>query len=339
MIRIRDIMKPIVFVAVLALLSDASWAGEPELAEPVRSGIVPVPEAMPPEAAEPVRSEWTHPGGLDGRHRPATSEHHRWYNAEEGRSGREHVVNNPRGEMRHTWDRVDTDEGYQYRRTQTWTAPDGTPIRQHEHTLSGTDPHNYTREHSLTLPDGRTLQQTHVRSWDGTEGTMERSFVGPNGQTQHFQRSWSPDDAAGEPAYGRTPPMRPAGAPPEATRPVAAPAVAAPAVATPTEKGGWWQKWNPFGEGGRVAGPSAAASAPRRGFTIGTGNAASAGGPPAHARPQARPARPTPSASRNAHRPSWAGGVPRSVPHAGSPSRTNAPAAAARANPGRGNRP
>ena len=75
--------------------------------------------------------------------------------------------------------------------------PGRTPTELHcgsmNDTLSGSDPYNYTREHSITLPDGRTINQTQVRTWDGTDGTMERSFIGPNGQTHQSLRSWTPD--------------------------------------------------------------------------------------------------------------------------------------------------
>src|SRR3990170_4819761 len=113
---------------------------------------------------------------------------------------RQHVVENPRGEMVQSWERSQTEDGYLYRRGQTFTAPDGTMLRQHEQALSGTDPYNYTRQHEMTLRDGRTILHSQTRSWDGTTGTMERTFSGPNGQTREFQHAWTPDDlASGDP--------------------------------------------------------------------------------------------------------------------------------------------
>ncbi len=303
-----------VLFAVLSAWTSLSWS---QHAAPLESaGPEPAPPVVPAEAP-PYHPEWAYGREQETHPRAATNTHRYEHSPEEGRYLREHVVNNPRGEMTHTWERVNTDEGFQYRRSHTWIGPDGVPIRQHEHTVSGTDPHNYTREHSLTLPGGRTLEQTHVHSWDGAEGTMERTFVGPNGQTRHFEHAWSPDEPA---------PSRVAPAPSADIAPATS-----PHAAGPPEKTGWWQKWNPFGEGSRPTGPPVAGSAPRRGFTIGTGNAGTAGGPAAQSQ-----ARPTVPASQDAHRPSWAGGAPRSAPQPGPPSHANGPAAG-RANPGRGN--
>ena len=279
-------------------------------------------EPVYPETAPAAGPEYTYNRPVQGHPGAATSTHRYEHVPEEGRYVREHVVNNPRGEMAHARERVRTDEGFQYRRSQTWTGPDGTPIRQHEHTLSGTDPHNYTREHSLTLPDGRTIEHTHVRSWDGAEGTMERSFVGPNGQTQHLQRSWSPDEPAGEPAANMAASREPSGPPPATP----------PSPSDPPARGGWLRNINPFSRGGQPTGAAAAAAAPRRGFTIGTANAGAAG--PSQSN---RPAPPAVPASQNAHRPSWAGGAPRSAPQPGPPAHAGGPAAAAQLSPGRGN--
>jgi len=100
--------------------------------------------------------------------------------------------------MTQTWQRSQTEEGYHFQHQQTWTAPDGTVRRQHEMTLSGTDPYNYQRRMSTTLPDGRSVNMEQTRTWDGTSGTMERTFSGPNGQSRTFQRPWSPDDTVAQ---------------------------------------------------------------------------------------------------------------------------------------------
>ncbi|TVS11906.1 MAG: hypothetical protein EA424_23215 [Planctomycetaceae bacterium] len=172
---------------------------------------------------------------------------HRYLDApEEGRYVREHVVTNPRGEITQTWERVNT------------------------------DPYNDTREHTITLPDGRTIHHSHVRTWDGTDGTMERSFTGPNGQER------------------------------------------------------WWQKLNPFGNRGNASAGSAAASGPGRGFTIGTPNSNS--GRPSTVRSGEHP---SVQGSQNTHRPSWAGGAPRSMSPQGPPAHANGPTTASRPNPGR----
>ena len=91
-----------------------------------------------------------------------------------------------RGDGASTWPNAGastrTDDGYQLQREQTWTAPDGTVRKQHEMTFSGTDPYNYQRQKTITLPDGRTVTMEQTRTWDGTSGTMERTFTGPNGR-------------------------------------------------------------------------------------------------------------------------------------------------------------
>ena len=188
--------------------------------------------------------------------------------------------------------------------------------------MSGSDPYNYTREHSNTLPDGRMINQTHVRSWDGTNGTMERSFTGPNGQARQSQRSWTPDDQIGGQMASMTEPVQPVTVSPVTT----------PPASQPAEKVSWWQKLNPFRKKGNQTAGSAAASAPRRGFTVGTPNSNSSRAssirssehPPVHG-------------SQNTHRPSWAGGAPRSMSPQGPPAHANGHATASRPNPGRGN--
>jgi hypothetical protein len=268
------------------------------------------------ERLAPVVPQWTYERPMQNQSGIVTNTHRYLDSPVDGRHVREHVVTNPRGQMTQTWEQMNTDEGYQYRRSQAWTNPDGTLLRQHERTLSGSDPNNYTREYSHTLPDGRTITQTQVRTWDGTDGTRERSFVGPNGQTRESVRSWTPDEQI-------------AGQLTSLPRPVQASAVApAPATSQPAEKVRWWQNLNPFRKQGNQVADSAAASAPRRGFTIGTpsSNSATAFTPSAQGHPSVQ-------GSQNTHRPSWAGGVPRSTPLP--PAHANGHATAARAAPGR----
>ena len=206
---------------------------------------------------------------------------------------RQHVVTNPRGEMVQSWERLQSQEGYQYRRAHTFTAPDGTLLRQQEWNRTGTDPYNYTREHQHQLRDGRTIMHRQTRSWDGTAGTMEKSFAGPNGQTRQFQRPWAPDEQL-SPEPG-----------PIAPEPTAA--TTTPAEQPKKNRWGWMEKLNPFRKGGplRPAKPS-----PRRraGFTIGSGSPSGTGLRP-HGLNKTRPGNPSP----NSRRPSWAG------PHGGSP--------------------
>lgn len=76
----------------------------------------------------------------------------------------------------------------------------------------------------------------------------------------------------------------------------------------PAKNTSWWQKMNPFGRGGGETAATTQAPAARRGFTLGTSGAnakrASAVNAGEHSSAQA---------SQNTHRPSWAGGTPRSL--------------------------
>ena len=294
MTRIIISLSVVIFIATSAILKP--WAQEPVPTTPPQPEVAPPVEPLPPGDTLQVPPQWTYERQMQNQQGTVTNTHRYLDVPEDGRYVREHVVNNPRGEMTQTWERLNTEEGYRYRRSQTWNSPDGTPLRQHERTVSGSDPYNYTREHSNTLPDGRTINQTHVRLWDGTSGTMERSFTGPNGQTRQSQRSWTPDEQIGGQMVS------------------------------------WWQKLNPFRKKGSQTAGSVAASAPRRGFTIGTPNANSA-----RASSIRSSERPSVRGSQNTHRPSWAGGSSRSMRPQGPPAHANGVSTASRPNPGRGN--
>ena len=218
---------------------------------------------------------------------------------------REHIVTNPRGEMVQTWERSENEEGYLYRRSHTFTAPDGTPLKQQEWSRTRTDPYNYSREQQHQLRDGRTIMHRQTRSWDGTTGTMERAFTGPNGQTRHFLRPWAPDEQ-------NSPEPGPIVPEPTATTTTA---VDPPVEPPKKNRWGWIEKLNPFRKGGpfRPAGPSPQR---RAGFTIGSGGPSSTG-PRQHGLNKTQPGNPSP----NSRRPSWAG------PHGGPPPGHSAPSA------------
>ena len=328
---------------VMSIAASAAWAQDPAPATSPQPEVTPTAERLPPvdppqvppqtdaapttapvPPAEPpqVPPQWTYERQTQNQPGTVTNTHRYLDTPEDRRYVREHVVTNPRGEMTQTWERVNTEEGYQYHRSQVWTNPDGIALRQHERILSGTDPNNYTREHSNTLPGGRTINQTQVRTWDGTNGTMERSFTGPNGQTRESVRSWTPDEQLGGQMASMTEPVQPSSVSP----------ATAPATSQPTEKVRWWQKLNPFRKKGNQAAGSAAASAPRRGFTVGTPNSNSA-----RASSLSSSERPSTRGSQNTHQPSWAGGAPRSMSPQGPPAHANGHATASRPNPGRGN--
>jgi len=329
---------------VMSIAASAVWAQAPApttptqpapspTADPVPSADLvppsdpaPTPEPLPPVEQLEVTPQWTYERQMQNQQGTVTNTHRYMDVPEEGRYVREHVVTNPRGEMTQTWERVNTEDGYEYRRSQVWVNPDGTPLRQHERTMSGTDPYNYTRERSQTLPDGRTINHAQVRTWDGTDGTMERSFTGPNGQTRESVRSWTPD----EPIEGQMASM-PEPVEPSAVAPTTSPSATVTAASQPTEQLGWWQKLNPFRKRGNPTAASTSASAPRRGFTIGTGSSNSAR--PSSVRSGDHP---SVSGSQNTHRPSWAGGAPRSMSPQGPPAHANSHATASRPNPGRG---
>lgn len=303
MSRIFTLLSLVVLTATSAV-----WAQETLPTAPPDTGETPTAEPLPPVeplAVDPPAMEtpdtapqWTYERQLQNREGTVTNTHRYLDAPDDGGYVREHVVTNPRGEMTQTWQRVQTENGYEYRRVQTWTSPDGTLLRQHEQALSGSDPYNYTREHNMTLRDGRTMSQTQTRNWDGTSGTVERSIEGPNGQAHQWQRSWTPDEQL---AGQTTEPIDPAS-------PSVAPSTTAPATSQAAEEKSWWQKMNFFRKRGNDTAGSAAASAPRRGFTIGTSRSSST-------RDLSRSSGDHPSVrgSQNTHRPSWAGGAPRSI--------------------------
>ncbi len=299
--------------------------------------VTPVPTADPP----PATSVWTYERQMQNQAGTVTNTHRHLNAPEQGQYVRQHVVTNPRGEMTQTWERTNNDEGYLYRRSQIRTGADGAPLRQHELMVAGTDPRNYTREHTITLPDGRTMQQTQIRAWDGTNGTMERSFVGPNGQTKTSQHNWAPGGMNGQNLQFQT------GA---SGVTAAAPPMARPSTAEPARKVRWWNKLNPFRSGGSEMAQSGAVSPPRRGFTIGTsganatrsaasGNVAEgsvASGNALSGKVERRSIQASIQASQNTHRPSWAGGPPRSVRSQSSAAHSQRTQTASRPKPGRG---
>ncbi len=190
---------------------------------------------------------------------------------ESGTQHREHTVTLPQGQMTQSWDRSVTEDGYSTRREQTWSGPDGTPIREHESTITGTDPLNFEREKTITLKDGRTIEHSTSQSWDGTTLERERTFTGPNGQTRTSEQTWTRNPQTGD--LERLPPLSAPragvtdGPPP--------PSAATPPISTShpdksTERGGILGKWNPFGK--QPAQSEESGPSPRRpsGFTLGS---------------------------------------------------------------------
>ncbi|MCC9606239.1 hypothetical protein LOC68_18870 [Blastopirellula sp. JC732] len=297
-------------------------------------------EVTPVEMPLPPQPQWTYQRQTQNAAGTVTNTQSYLNAPEDGRYVREHMVVNPRGEMTQTYQRLQTEDGSSITRNQTWTAPDGTILRQHEMTRTTTDPYNTTRDHLVTLPDGRVVQQSTVRTWDGTTGTMERTMTLPNGQTRETSRSWTPDGV-------------------ETTQPSGAPVVQATSIA-PTavkkeEKVAWYQRLNPFRKSGgdsastttstshaanmQARSTSTDSPAPRRGFTIGTGHSTEVsnhGQTVSSANAQTPDVSPSLRGSQNTHRPSFAGSVPRDTTTRTLPAHANSAATASRSNPGNG---
>ncbi|MHB8897606.1 MAG: hypothetical protein ACYC6Y_02545 [Thermoguttaceae bacterium] len=135
--------------------------------------------------------------------------------------------------------------------------------------------YDYQRQMTHTFRDGRTMEKTFTRTYDGTTGTMERSFVGPNGQVQHFQRPWTPDDSPDTTAV--TPdggnPIAPLDAGTPGGDPVGMETASisdAQAPAEPAGEGGLWGWLNPFKKRPAKSPAEVSDTGKRGGFTIGS---------------------------------------------------------------------
>lgn len=136
-------------------------------------------------------------------------------------------VTTPRQTRMQVLERSRSEDGYSVHREHTWTAPDGTWIRSHESDVTATGPNNFQRDRVITLRDGRSIEHSFTRSWDGETFNTQRSFSGPNGQTWTREHTWTPgsEEAVPDsrpavppqntPPALRTPPAVPI--PPEAT--------------------------------------------------------------------------------------------------------------------------
>jgi hypothetical protein len=144
-------------------------------------------------------------------------------------------------------------------------------------------------------PDAGIVADGLTRSWDGTTGTMERTFTGPNGQTRSFQHAWAPDEPPVQ-QMQRLRRDRWAGR---------GDAVGPPAESEAPGKWGWLEKLNPFR---KRSGPAFGAvasrpSPPRRaGFTVGSAGRGGMSRMP-HGLANRSPGQPSPKS----HRPPWAG--------------------------------
>jgi|GEM_PF-6165418 len=105
---------------------------------------------------------------------------------------RQWTVETPRGTMTQTLEASRSEERYSLHRQHIWTAPDGTLIRSQETDVTASGPNNYQADRTITLRDGRTIEHSYSRSWDGETLHTERSFSGPNGQTWSREHTWTP---------------------------------------------------------------------------------------------------------------------------------------------------
>jgi len=183
---------------------------------------------------------------------------------------REHTVTNPHGQKTQIWQQTTTDSGVHLQQQQTWTAPDGTLQRQHQWSTSQTDPYNTSRQHTIIQSPDRTMTRTQTRTWDGTPGTMERTFEGPNGQHRVQHRPWTPDDLPTDPSR---PTVVPADEPTGPVSPLAqdpAPGSSPERAAQDAERPSLLERFKSWVSKGPKSGESTASQA-RRGFTLGTG--------------------------------------------------------------------
>jgi hypothetical protein len=236
---------------VMTIATSAVCAQDPAPPTPPQPEVTTPPERLPRVDPSQLPPEWTYERQIQNPSGTVTNTHRYLDVPEDGRYVRQHIVTNPRGEMTQTWERVNTEEGYEYRRSQTW-SPDEPIAGQ-----------------MTNMP--KPVHSTAV-----------------------------------------SPPM-------------------APAASPPTEKVSWWQKLNPLRNKGNQTAGSATASAPRRGFTIGTPNSNSV-----RASSLSSNERPIVGGSQNTHRPAWTGGPSRSMRPQGPSAQANGHATASRPNPGRG---
>ena len=158
---------------------------------------VPLDPTLPPaEPTPPVQepAPWTWQHQTQNQQGTVTNLHERTRSQDGNAYTYQHTVTRPNGSHTQLRDYTLTEEGYQLMRQQRFYKPDGTLLRDHGMSVTGTDPYNYQRQMTHTFRDGRTMEKTFTRSYDGTTGTMERSFIGPNGQVRQFERPWTPDD-------------------------------------------------------------------------------------------------------------------------------------------------
>ena len=231
--------------------------------EPADPAPLPPPAGdLQPPAATP---NWTWQRQTQNQQGSVTNLHERVENQDDGSFRYQHSVSRPNGSHTQLREYQQTEDGYSLLHQQRFYQPDGTVLREHAMSVTGTDPYNYQRQMTHTFRDGRTMEKTITRSYDGETGTISQTFNGPNGQVRQLQRPWTPDDPAtagqGLLASDPLPTPQQAGLP---TREQLARSPAASA-----DEGGFWSRLNPFKKG--HAKQTANSPTPKRsGFTVGS---------------------------------------------------------------------
>lgn len=281
----------VLVTAVCTLISGIATGQEGEtipptmpVADPVMVPLDPVPPPTDPvlPPAEPTAPEtvppWTWQHQTQNQQGTVNNLHERT-GGPDGNYSYQHSVTRPNGSHTQLREYSQTEEGYQYMHQHRFYQPDGTLLREHSSSLTGTDPYNYQRQMTHTFGDGRTMEQTFTRSYDGTTGTMERSFVGPNGQVRQFERPWAPDGLAGMETPQTDPATLPGpqevGLPAAEQLGIVPPTIVDPLAPATTPKAdeGFLSWLNPFKKRGANASAGSAgstATAKRSGFTIGS---------------------------------------------------------------------
>lgn len=254
---------------------------EPPPAEP--APLPPAGETQPPIA--PPTWTWQHQ--TQNQQGTVTNLHERT-GTEDGSSYQyQHSVSRPSGSHTQVREYQQTEDGYSLLHEQRFYRPDGTVLREHAMSVTGTDPYNNQRQMTHTFRDGRTMERTFTRSYDGETGSMEKMFVGPNGQVRQSEHPWTPDErvTTGPTEVSPSPLPTPGQVGLPTREQLGAASLPSPIPpAAGKEEGGFWSRLNPLKWG--HAKQAASSSAPKRsGFTVGSfGRSQGAAMPPGLAR-------------------------------------------------------
>ena len=166
------------FLVAIAASLLACGFGAPLQAQQAGNQVMALPQLIAPDPQillDPTpreqlpidpRYEWNH-SRTNANRAGSVNSTHQGYTSEDGNTyAHRHIVANPSGQMTQTRERTYDGESY-----------------------------TQNRERNRLFRDGRTMEMTQTRSWDAESGTgtVSRSFLGPNGQSQGYERPWSPE--------------------------------------------------------------------------------------------------------------------------------------------------